>query len=589
MKIIHHGEMSDHLRHLASLAKCWGVDAEWANISDADSIASTLPEQSQSAAVLDVSSLAHLYNHDQLEVLAGQIASRDLHLLLLVTADDGPGQLFLQTLSRGAIRRMDDKATPEHVRFPAGMKLHVGELSSHSYRRASGEALTLVMNAQSGVDVLMSLDDAPSFVKMRIGRAEIFVWSTDEVFDAHRLLASEQEFEENSDQYIPGIIFLRSVFGDKCWHNLRPGAGLVIDDPLLKKHYGFINFPQLLESARKHGYHVTLAFIPWNYWRSRADEAGLFRRYSQNFSICAHGCDHSNNEFKSADYDELLSKNFVASRRMQQHTERTGLVSEPLMVCPQELYSIEAMRAFADSRQFIGLVCTACMPRNLSSPQISGADLFLPAQDSFFGFPVFKRHYWSNDFSEFAMALFLGKHAILVEHHEFFRNGPGNMEKFSRGLASLRPGIKWTSLAEIATGTYLMRRSSDNEREVRFFTDQFNFEHKSEASLNYRLIRRVPETVAVRRVLVNGIQAQIKREDGLLRFEVPARQPGTFRVNVEIAPRKPTRSYSFGIKYQASVAARRFLSELRDNVIVRNDMALRASKFVARTLNQTAG
>ena len=133
------------------------------------------------------------------------------------------------------------------------------------------------------------------------------------------------------------------------------------------------------------------------------------------------------------------------------------------------------MSALADSRQFVGLTCTACMPRNLPTPQIRGADLLLPAQDSFYGFPVFKRHYW-NGMAAFAMALF-GKPAILVEHHEFFRNGSAGVEEFARRLADLRPDLKWRSLAETITrtaraaaGIQKQRRSSFLYRHVLFGT-----------------------------------------------------------------------------------------------------------------------
>src|SRR5207253_6226561 len=122
----------------------------------------------------------------------------------------------------------------------------------------------------------------------------------------------------------------------------------------------------------------------------------------------------------------------------------------------QEQYSLQAMRAFSNSRQFIGLVCTACIPRNLASPEICGADLLLPAQDSFFGFPVFKRHYW-NGMGVFAMALFLGKPAILVEHHEFFRVGPAGMESFVTGLSQMCPDVMWTTVTETATRTHWRR------------------------------------------------------------------------------------------------------------------------------------
>jgi hypothetical protein len=93
------------------------------------------------------------------------------------------------------------------------------------------------------------------------GKGSIFVWGSLRVFDIFRLLVAEKEFEEAADEYVPFIIFLRFAFGEQCWHNPHPGAGIVIDDPLLRKNYGFIKFPQLLESARRHKYHVTL-FIP---------------------------------------------------------------------------------------------------------------------------------------------------------------------------------------------------------------------------------------------------------------------------------------------------------------------------------------
>lgn len=588
MKIIHHGAVSDNLRNLASLAKCHGVDSEFACVWDSNSLASSLLSPDQAQVVLDVSSLAHLCDLRQLEALVKKIGDRDLSLLLLVTGGGDSERLLLQVLSDGIVRGIEHKLKADSFCFPAAPNHLVGELAAHCYRRTHGKALTLTVPSLATAEVLMNLGDSPAFVRLKVGRANVFIWSTDKVFDMRRPLAAEREFEEAADQYIPAIIFLRFAFGEQCWHNQSPGAGLVIDDPLLTKHYGFIKFPQLLESAKRHKYHVTLAFIPWNHWRSRRNQVDLFRRYSDCFSICTHGCDHSNNEFKSADYQELLSKNFVASERMRQHTERTGLGCEPLMVCPQEEYSLEAMRAFADSRQFIGLVCTSCIPRNLSAPQISGADLLLPAQDSFFGFPVFKRHYLKGEMSPFAMALFLGKHAILVEHHEFFKNGPGNTEKFVEGLAKLRPNIKWKSLAETATGTHLIRQTGENKREVRFFTDVFNFEHKSEKSLEYRFFRRFPENSAVLRVLVNGAQIKTVRDDGFVTFEIRPNRPQTLGIQVEINPMRPARSYSFGIKYQASVACRRFLSELRDNVIVRNDMALRASRFLARTLKQTS-
>ena len=350
----------------------------------------------------------------------------------------------------------------------------------------------------------MELAAAPSFACFETGGARIFVWSTIEVFDIDRPLAAEKEFELAADEYVPAIIFLRSAFGDQCWHNPSPGAGIVIDDPLLSEKYGFIDFRKLLESARRHGYHVTLAFIPWNHWRSRRKELQLFREHTDCFSICAHGCDHTKNEFKVADYEGLLRKNFIARERMERHRDRTGLGSAPIMVCPQEQYSLQAMRAFSDSRQFLGLVNTACMPRNLKTGELTGADLLLARARLILWVPGLQATLLGRDGDFRACRLFLGKPAILVEHHEFFRNGSAGAEEFARGLAELRPGLKWRSLADTITRTHARRNVSDGRREIRFFTDTFFLEHELEHPMEYRLLRRIPETTVVERVLVNG-------------------------------------------------------------------------------------
>ncbi|HUA38732.1 MAG TPA: hypothetical protein VMA35_10110 [Candidatus Sulfopaludibacter sp.] len=586
MKIFYHGEISDALKHLAAMAECFGVETECVEAASLESILSAAKEQS--GVVLDVASLARRFDPEQLERLAAQLKHRDLAVLLLIRHVNDSDHRFLQTLSGEVVRGVERRTEAVSVRFTANAHALVGELASFSYARKRDKALAFVTGPGAGAEMIMSLDDAPAFVRTRVGQAHVFLWCTDDVFDVHRPLAAEREFEEAADQYIPAIVFLRFAFRDRCWHNPSPAAGIVIDDPLLRRRYGFIQFPELLASAKRHGYRVTLAFIPWNHWRSRPNQVRLFRDYTSSFSVCAHGCDHTNNEFKSADYEELLRKNFVASQRMEDHAKRIGLDYEPLMVCPQEQYSLEAMRAFADSRRFMGLMCTACMPRGLISPQISGADLLLPAQDSFFGFPVFKRHYSGGDLSVFAMSLFLGKNAILVEHHEFFRNGPGGAEKFAAGLTGIHPEITWAPLADAVTQTHLRRRAAETRWEVRFFTDTFVLSHKSETPMDYKLIRRMPDSTVIRRVTVDGTEIGFSRGNGFLAFEIRLDRPQTIRVRIEAMPVEPKRPASLGIKYQVSVAFRRGLSELRDNVIARNGFALRAGRLLAKTFRQTA-
>jgi len=589
MRIFYSQAASENLQQLWRLAKCLGKLAELVDVGQ-----SSLPAALKSALtgrnagwVLDVDSLKDGCDQEETEAVARLIRDHDGVVLLLVTSHGAATSRFLRSLTGGVVTAVTQLPGVTRVGFPESGGGLAGELSTQVYSRPARNALVLTLARDALVDRIMDLDASPALVHWSSGRARIFVWSTAKVFDVDRPLAREEEFEEFPDKYVPAIIFLRSAFADQCWHNPTLGAGLVIDDPLLRNNYGFINFPELLGSARRKGYHVTLAFIPWNERRSRPQDVRLFRDHADCFSICAHGCDHTNKEFRSADYASLLRKNFVARERLDRHRERTGLAWQPLMVCPQGQYSLEAIRAFADSRQFSALVNSTYQPQDLATPQLCGMDLLLPALDSFFGFPIFKRHYWGGDLAAFAMDLFLGKPAILVAHHDFFREGLEDAEAFASGLAKLSPDLEWTSLAETVSRTHWRRRVTGGRQEVRFFTDSFRLEHVGMQPVEYRLTRRIPAATNVRSVTVNGGEVPFRRENGMIVFQVWANRPKWLEIRVVVRPVEATKPYPADLKYQTAVALRRGLSELRDNLMARNRVMLKASTALAKALKQT--
>src|SRR5690606_11574853 len=155
------------------------------------------------------------------------------------------------------------------------------------------------------------------------------------------------------------------------------------------------------------------------------------------------------------DFEGLLAKNRIALERMRRLATRVAIPFEPLVVCPQEQCSSEAWRSFAETADLLAMVNTGCMPRN-ERPPLFGADLLAPAQDAYYGFPIFKRHY-SNNSAAFAMALFLGKPAILVEHHDFFREGSARVQEFARNIQRMAPDVKWEPLSRSATTTHWRR------------------------------------------------------------------------------------------------------------------------------------
>ena len=314
MKLLFHTKPSEASLKLQALAEFLGATVEHIDVAITGSLQLAVKEAIAATAgpiVLDVASLEPKSDANELRALAASFGTHSATMLLLVSHTSEASAQIVRLLTNNAIRGLAEGREVEEVSFSTALS---GELSCHSYPRKLGKAANLIPSSTDELQVVMTLGGSPTFVCVTIGKMRIFVWITDGVFDIFRPLAAEIEFEQAADRYIPAIIFLRSALGAQCWHNPSPGAGIVIDDPLLRKNYGFIHFPQLLESARRHKYHITLAFIPWNHWRTREKEAQLFLNYSDCFSICAHGCDHTNHEFRATDYDELLSKNFVARR-----------------------------------------------------------------------------------------------------------------------------------------------------------------------------------------------------------------------------------------------------------------------------------
>jgi hypothetical protein len=585
VKLFHCGSPPQAVTHLANLARVMGLAPEVVEVRNSELSVLSLRGKGP-GVVLDLATLVRGLGAAALREIVESTLQIGSSILLLATVSDTETSAFIREMTNGKIDKIVRVSDARHVAFPSSGAAFSRELSEQCYEREPGTALGLNVASRVGVTPVMLLGEQPAFTHIVADKNQLFIWSTEKVFDVLHTLKDEREFELATDEYIPAIIFLRTAFGERCWHSTHAFAGLVIDDPLLVRRYGFIDFPLLLGSARAHGYYVTLAFIPWNYWRVRRTETDVFARFRGNFGICAHGCDHTKNEFGSTDYEELLSKCMAASLRIEETQRRTGIEGAPLMVCPQEEFSLEALRAMADSGRFFGVVNTSCIPRNLSAGEgICGADLLLPAQDRFFGLPIFKRHYW-KDRPAFAIALFLGKPAIMAEHHEFFREGSVGAERFAAKLSTMRADVEWPALGQLATGTYQCRRVGPKHYELRFFTDAFQVRDLPDVESKYTLLKRI-EYTEVEDVTVNGAVVPFSHAKGLIRFDAVSSANGFLDVRVRRRTRTPRAPVAFGIAYHARVAIRRGLSEFRDNFLSRSPWAAAAAKFLMKTLRQT--
>jgi hypothetical protein len=566
MWIVHASAPSEQARRFAALARCHGIEPEWLLVASEGHLIDALgsPPLRHECIVVDLVGLAKAFpaaaTRLRKELRAGQ-----RHILLLITDAGDATSSFLSEVTDDAVAgiRSLEVAPTEPATFTGPL---ASQLDGQTYVRSSRQALCLSARPDR-FDIALSVNGEPSFGRLsRLDECAIFVWSAIRVFDVLRPLSTELEFEVAIDEFVPAIIFLRSAFGDRCWHSPTAAAGLIIDDPLLRGRYGCIDFKKLLASARINRYHVTLAFIPWNYWRTSRKDVDLFREHPDVFSVCVHGNDHTEGEFMSEDRSDLTSRAFEASLRMEMLRSRTGLPFESLMVFPQERYSVQALQALADSGRYSAIASTRRIPRDPAARDLlCGADLLLPAEDSWSGVPILKRHSPAEGTAKFALAAFLGRPIVVETHHRDFAGGTGRIESLVEELRRISPDMRWGSLTQGLRSLSWRRRLSESRWAVRFFSDQFDLSSGvGEGVAHYELSRRIPTDAEVDSVTVGGGPATFDVQEGMLRFEIVADTPRPKAIVVRYRNRPLPKARNSSPRYHAAVAARRVLSELRD-------------------------
>jgi len=439
-----------------------------------------------------------------------------------------------------------------------------------STRRGTGDAVAIV-----------TADDRAVFVQFQRKAAAVFLIAG-ALPDLGKPMTRKRGFEHDYPTLVPPIVFLRSRFKQSCWRAPQSTARLIIDDPGLSTRYGFLDYRVLERSMQRCRYGTSIAFIPWNGWRtSRKNTARLLGGRS-NLSICIHGCDHTEHEFETKDAVLLDVKAGLAMRRMEAQQKRTGANFEPVMVFPQGRFSTAAIRALRANR-YLAAVNTTVAPMDHGPRDTTMGDLLRPAVTSYNGFPIFLRHYSCNIF-DLAFDLYLGKPALLVEHHQFFRQGCAAMEAVVAELYRIEPSLSWPSLGDQLTRSCLQRRLPDGSTEVMFFTRSFQLENREESAGRFLLRKHEPGATLIQSVLVDDAPAPYSIEDGILTLEVEA-GPGQLR-RIEIVDREQgrQRARGLGLAYNTRVLLRRVLSDFRNNTLAGNDRLLKAARRIAKVL-----
>jgi hypothetical protein len=413
-------------------------------------------------------------------------------------------------------------------------------------------------------EVMIRAGDRPFFVRAKLGGSQVFFLACSELADLDEKVPRGKRPLSWFSRLAPLMMFLRGALGDRVWRNDHPRACFIIDDPLLKSRYGFLEYRRLLEIMRRRRFSACIAFIPWNYRRSSKEVAALVSSHGDQLFLCVHGCDHTREEFATTDFESLREKARLALERMCAHHRLSGVAFDDVMVFPQGRYSAEAVTALKAADYLAGVngpVCPTTIPEAAAL-----RDCLEVAVTRFADFPLFSRRY-PRDLADFAFDLFVGKPALAVEHHGYFRDGYRALETFIEGLNSLEGRLEWSNLATICSRACLTRTAANGDVQVRFYTNRFWLKNDGTETRRYLLFQRQAAGSPLPSIAIDGNGWVCERENDDLKVSLTLEAGQAAHIRVILDESDSPAAARTRTDNAAKVWIRRILCEFRDNYV----------------------
>ena len=494
-----------------------------------------------------------------------------------VSPDDLPNSA-IEHLSYGAFRSVNcHEVSQNNYQITDDFRDICRQFSGLSFETRNNNIDFALNMGKQNIDIfnLITINKLPFFVKFKIENCHLFILANNKILDIDDKATEPWSIKEYFSQFIPLMMFIKYVFGDRCWHSKQAYASFIIDDPLLRMNYGFLNYRRLLELMDQNNFHTALAFIPWNYKRSSKETALLFNERKDRFTLCVHGCYHTNNEFGINERDKLNRISKLSIERMKIHKKLSGVNFDNVIVFPQGKFSSKAMEVLKTNDYLASVNSDIVSTDYFCEFKIS--DLLDMAIMKYSCFPLFVRRY-PEELIDFAFELFFDKPVFIVVHHDYFRDGYNKIKEFIRSINLLQENIHWDGLREIIKRSYLEKKGLDERNHIKMYANECEIKNTSETYNKYFISKKECGEVPVSSVIMNGKDISYILEDQWLKLaiEVPPKTTATLKINYEdIYP------YVIGkdtLKEQTEVWIRRYLSELRDNYISKSELLLSISK-----------
>ena len=445
-----------------------------------------------------------------------------------------------------------------------------GAMSGVRVPIAKTDNTALVFDGSKG-DVLhvISAGQKPAFIKSDYQRVPIFLSTAADIIDLNSEL-TERNFDIRNHflSALPIVLYVKWAFAETCWQAPEINACVVIDDPLLKPQYGFLNYRGLLALMDRHNFSTNIAFIPWNWRRSSSKAVRLFKENPERYSLSVHGCDHTGGEFGTRDMNVLAWKAGQAMERMSRHESRTGIRHDRVMVFPQGVFSEPALGVLKQTH-FTAAVNTEVISSDPHPSRVTISDVWDIAVTKYGSFAIFTRRYPTQGIENFAFDILLGKPCLVVIHHDFCRDKCARLVEFIKSLNALNCQLSWRSLGEVVRRSCRQRELSPGAVETEMYGSELRVENQSAQRKRFCIRKCEADPSAIQEIRTESLPVGWNSSNGHIDFEIDVNSGQNATISIEFRNQFGKVRSPENVRYKLKTMLRRYLSEARDNYVMR--------------------
>jgi hypothetical protein len=446
---------------------------------------------------------------------------------------------------------------PDFSGIMAGVQIAANdaEVESIFASPSPDKSVEIISTGRGGVFIRRDYEGVPVFLCSGSRIIDIESELPDGIFDIrHHVLEA-----------IPPVLYIKWAFANTSWVAPERSACLIIDDPLLRPTYGFVDYRELLSLMRRYKFSTNIAFIPWNWRRSDSGVTRMFRENPEYYSISVHGCAHTQAEFGRDDPHYLHAKARQAIAQMDRHETATGLVHDRVMVFPQGVFSEAAMSVLKQTN-LIAAVNNDTLSSDRPPRTITVADVWDTAIMAYGNFPLYTRRYPWSGIENFAFDNLLGKPSIIVIHHDFCRDHCAHLIEFVERLNALACPLIWRGLGDLVKRSCRQRPLSKEVTQVQMYGKELQLENLSGRTKQFLVRRRESTPSMIDEIFAGGRNVSWKTSGDKIQFQVEVKARDKIIIQLRYHQLGDVRSTE-NLNNRARTMLRRYLCELRDNYL----------------------